>query len=409
MPVQSVQPIPALGSDNPFEAFYRPSFEITTADDEELPKDGKPGKPISDKVLHDIESMSYVDNVEEADSFTLTITNWDAERRKLKYYGYPTRPTSDDDKKFSTFFEPSGRDKPKKFQLRLGYQGNLRTMMVGYVTNIETAFPQDAPPTLKVQALDVLSRSRKDKFTWRWENKTDSQIAKELSQKPDKARGKPGLGITIRTNALDEKPHPRVAMRATTVPAFLLERARLHAYSFFPTVENGESLFYFGPSELLQPGPYELEWGKSLLDFTPTLKTSGQPRSVTVRASSRSGPGRIQAKASLSELHLNEDLYPYLDALGEDKEISDRVVRTNDEAKDLAKSTLRTALKGLLEVTGSTIGLPDLRAGQVIKIKGVDYRFDGQYFVTQTTHTLDTNGYKTTFKARREQAGGSGS
>ena len=54
-------------------------------------------------------------------------------------------------------------------------------------------------------------------------------------------------------------------------------------------------------------------------------------------------------------------------------------------------------------MTGSTIGLPDLRAGQVIKIKGVDYRFDGEYFVTQTTHTLDTNGYKTTFKARREQ------
>ena len=214
-----VQPIPALGSDNPYEAFYRPSFEITIADDEELPKDGKPGKPISDKVLHDIESVSYVDNVEEADSFTLTITNWDAERRKLKYYGYPARPSSDDDKKFSTFFEPSGHDQPKKFQLRLGYQGNLRTMMVGYVANVETAFPQDAAPTLKVQALDVLAKSRQQKFTWRWENKTDSQIAKELSQKPDKARGKPGLGITIRTNALDEKPHPRVAMRATTVPA----------------------------------------------------------------------------------------------------------------------------------------------------------------------------------------------
>ncbi len=403
MPVQPVQPIPALGSDNPFEAFYRPSFEITIADRDDLPKDGDPGQPISDKILSDIESVSYVDNVEEADSFTLTITNWDAERRKLKYYGYPTRPTSDDDKKFSTFFEPSGRDKPKKFQLRLGYQGTLRGMMVGYVTNIETSFPQDAAPTLKVTALDVLSRSRKDKFTWRWENRTDSQIAQELSQKPDKARGRPGLGIRIRTNPLDEKPHPRVAMRATTVPAFLLERARLHAYSFFPTVENGQSLFYFGPSELLKPGPYELEWGKSLLDFTPTLKTSGQPRSVTVRAQSRSGPGRIQAKATLADFHLNEDLYPYLDALGEDKEVPDRVVRTNDEAMDFAKSTLRAALKGLLEVTGSTIGLPDLRAGQVIKIKGVDYRFDGQYFVTQTTHTVDTNGYKTTFKARREQ------
>jgi uncharacterized protein len=80
-------------------------------------------------------------------------------------------------------------------------------------------------------------------------------------------------------------------------------------------------------------------------------------------------------------------------------------VRTNDEAMDLARSTMRTALKGLLEVTASSIGLPDLRAGQVIRITGVDYRFDGRYFVTQTTHTIDSNGYKTTFKARREQKG----
>jgi phage protein D len=276
-------------------------------------------------------------------------------------------------------------------------------MMVGYVSNIETSFPQDAAPTLKVQALDVLAKSRQQKFTWRWENKTDSQIAQELSQEPT-ARGRPGLGITIRTSPLDEKPHPRVAMRATTVPAFLLERAKLHAYSFFP-VPGAQPAFYFGPSEVLHipSDAYEFEWGKTLLDFTPTLKTSSRPRSVTVRASNRSGTGRIQAKAALSDFRLNTDLHVYLDGLGEDKEISDRVVRTNDEAMDLAKSTMRGALKSLLEVTGSTIGLPDLRAGQVIKIKGVDYRFDGEYFVTQTTHTLDTNGYKTTFKARREQ------
>jgi phage protein D len=113
----------------------------------------------------------------------------------------------------------------------------------------------------------------------------------------------------------------------------------------------------------------------------------------------------VQAKAKLSEFKLNSDLHPYLEALGEDKEISDRVMRTNDEAKELARSTMRAALKGLLEATGSTIGLPDLRAGQVIKITGVDYRFDGRYFVTQTTHTVDSGGYKTTFKARREQMG----
>jgi Bacteriophage probable baseplate hub protein len=402
-----VQPIPVRGSRDPWEAFYKPAFEISVAQNEDLPGTD-PGQRITAEILHDIEAVSYVDNVEESDSFTLTITNWDARRRKLKYYGYPRRP-SGDDASFATFFEPSDHDHPKKFLLRLGYQGNLREMMVGAVTNIETAFPQAGAPTLKVQALDVLARRRKDKFTWRWNDRTDSEIAQELSQQPNTSKGRPGLGLPIETQPLDEFKHPRVALRNLTVPAFLLERAKLHAYSFFPKIGRGQSGFYFGPSERL-PLPddhYELEWGKTLLEFTPMLKTSGQARSVTVRASNRSGKGRVQAKATLSDFTLNQDLYPYLDALGEDKEISDRVMRTNDEAKELAKATMRTSLKSLLEVTGSTIGLPDLRAGQVIEIKGVDYRFDGRYFVTQTTHTVDTGGYKTVFKARREQDGSS--
>src|SRR5204862_2284039 len=117
----------------------------------------------------------------------------------------------------------------------------------------------------------VLARARRDKFTWRWTDRTDSQIAEELSQPPNKARGRPGLGITIRTHPLDEKPHPRVAMRNTTVPAFLLERAKLHAYSFFPTVDHARSGSYFGASEGLRPGPYVAEWGKTLLGLTATV------------------------------------------------------------------------------------------------------------------------------------------
>jgi len=170
-----VQPIPARGSRDPWEAFYRPAFEISIATKEDLPK-LEAEQHVDAEVLHDIEAITYVDNVEEADSFTLTVTNWDARNQKMKYFGHatPNGPA------FKTFFEP-----PKNFLLRLGYQGNLRAMMVGYVANIETTFPQTGAPTLKVQALDVLSRRLQSKFTWRWENKTDSDIVEELVREPN--------------------------------------------------------------------------------------------------------------------------------------------------------------------------------------------------------------------------------
>jgi phage protein D len=55
----------------------------------------------------------------------------------------------------------------------------------------------------------------------------------------------------------------------------------------------------------------------------------------------------------------------------------------------------------LVEATGSTIGLPDLRAGRTVNIRGTGYHFDGRYSVVSSTHTLGENGYRTSFTARR--------
>ena len=48
------------------------------------------------------------------------------------------------------------------------------------------------------------------------------------------------------------------------------------------------------------------------------------------------------------------------------------------------------------------MGLPDLRAGQKVRITKLGTRFSGTYFVIKTTHTLGDGGYTTKFTARRE-------
>jgi phage protein D len=90
-------------------------------------------------------------------------------------------------------------------------------------------------------------------------------------------------------------------------------------------------------------------------------------------------------------------------------------VRTVAEAKQRARAVLEDQSKRLIEGTGSTIGLPDLRAGCAMEIigfgvhsdsngnlQGTASDFDGEYYVTQTTHTISTSGYRTEFSARRE-------
>jgi len=43
------------------------------------------------------------------------------------------------------------------------------------------------------------------------------------------------------------------------------------------------------------------------------------------------------------------------------------------------------------------------QAGQKVQIDGVGRRFNGVYFITKTTHTINDSGYITKFTAHREQ------
>jgi len=68
----------------------------------------------------------------------------------------------------------------------------------------------------------------------------------------------------------------------------------------------------------------------------------------------------------------------------------------------MAKDLLLARLKEMVKASGATVGLPDLRAGRTVQIGGLGKYFSGTYFVTDSTHTIGNDGYRTTFNARRE-------
>jgi phage protein D len=112
---------------------------------------------------------------------------------------------------------------------------------------------------------------------------------------------------------------------------------------------------------------YELEWGKSLSSF-------------------RNNDQREVAQ----------------EVQGRQEVITDRPVRNQAAAKEMAKEILCNFRGDLVRGSGSTVGLPDLRAGNRIVIRGLGARFSGSYFVTSSTHTIGPSGYKTNFESRRE-------
>ena len=63
---------------------------------------------------------------------------------------------------------------------------------------------------------------------------------------------------------------------------------------------------------------------------------------------------------------------------------------------------LRMKLNNRLTGTGSAVGDPQIRAAAMIRLDGLGVDFSDVYRVTKAVHTLDGNGYRTQFEAKKE-------
>ncbi|HEX7227436.1 MAG TPA: hypothetical protein VF353_06655, partial [Candidatus Binatia bacterium] len=132
--------------------FYVPRYEIKIA-----------GANLPQNVVRDVLQVTYSDNVKELDSFELTVSNWDADKREFKYVG---SETSDSLAKnpLHQLFNPSRHG----VEVMMGYEQNLTLMMKGDLTTMEPNFPSAGGPTLTVRGLNILHKLRRKQYSHTW-------------------------------------------------------------------------------------------------------------------------------------------------------------------------------------------------------------------------------------------------
>ncbi len=393
--------------------FYVPQFEIRIE-----------GVGLPRNVLRDVTQITYKDNIKEIDGFEISVNNWDADTRAFKYVGAETARDlegSTEDSARYRLFEPCN----KEVEVRMGYFGDLRTMLKGTFTTMEPNFPQSGAPTLTVRGLNGLHQLRRKQYSTTWGDKRDSEIAENIATLVDRDLGtnkkRFPMPVVINPNAkAREDILPYVAQKQQYDIDFLLTRAKRLGYVVYiregdPHARNADERrthLYFGPSDGRVPGQrqvmFRLRWGASLIDFKPTLTTANQVKSVTVNGWDRTRKRAITAKATLDdrELNVNQDLHELLNSCDPREEIVvDKPVHTEADAKRIAQAILKDRHKEMVKASATCVGLPDLRAGCKVEIEGLGSRFSGTYFITDSNHTINDSGYITKFNARREVTG----
>ncbi len=374
--------------------FYAPRFEIKLR-----------GQNLSRAVIRDVVEVSYSDSLERLDSFEFVLHDWDPILRVPKYsspYDENNRLRKLPDNSPVPNFDPGA-----KVELRLGYYGpdEPNLMMTGQVVSLTPSFPATGAPTLRVRALSLLYTLQRAQEVQPFENKKDSEIAQAIAQGLN-------IGIEIPDGQMAEETAHTYVMANNEYPIiFLMGRARRLGYDLYVKIpeDGGDSVLFFGRSPTSQT-TYELSWGKSLIQFTPTLKTKGQISRVVVRGWNPRAQGNervITGEATLQDLRPNlpdQQLLSSIDsALAETHEVVvDEPITDPQRAQEMARGILRDRLNDLVTGRGATVGLPDLRAGRVIVLNGLGTRYSGRYLVTESTHKVANTGYTTEFTARLE-------
>ncbi len=147
---------------------------------------------------------------------------------------------------------------------------------------------------------------------------------------------------------------------------------------------------------------YQLEWGKSLASFHPKYSSAQQVAAITVHGWDSKTKKPISVRKTLDDIEdVNPDLKDVVRASKREEVITEPPARTTDEAAKTAAERLSNNFLRIVEATGATVGLPDLRSGRLVVIIGTGWPFDGRYRVLTSTHTINDSGYRTTFSARR--------
>jgi len=280
-------------------------------------------------------------------------------------------------------------------EIKLGYgdRSNLPVLFSGVITEISTSFPEGGTPELTVAGYDHAFTMTLGKQSRSWKNWTDTAVVVQLAAEH-------GLEPDIEPTL---EQHAQIEQNQESDFEFMKKLADRNHCEFYVTEKK--ALRFARPRDG-EGGVVTLRWGQGLLSFRPEANLAAQVSKVEVYgwdsakkqpivgragAGEESGldPRRIGAGARLRQ------------AVGRDAVLQLRQpVFTEAEAKRRAEAVLSEHAKRFVTGEAECVGLPTLRPDCNVDIAGLGAPFSKTYYVQQTVHKIDANGYRTRLKVK---------
>jgi phage protein D len=283
--------------------------------------------------------------------------------------------------------------------IKFGYgdRSRLTTLLVGLITAVDVSFPSNGISQLSIKGFDLLHKTMKEKISKNWGSDKPikySEIAKKIAGKHQ---------LTTKKIEDTGEPHRQIKQDRESDYDFL--KKKLAEKIGFEVFAFEKDLYFRPPANDKKDVITTVEWGKTLISFSPQINLGSQVSAVEVRGWDPAKQKPIVGKAKRGqERGRDRDRQSGGDAVkksqGETTRHYWRPVPDKREAEDLAKSILDRLSEGFVTGNGECIGIPEILPGQNIELAGLGERFSKVYYLHKVTHAVSSSGYKTTFSVK---------
>ncbi|MBE9002407.1 phage late control D family protein [Nostoc sp. LEGE 12447] len=333
-------------------------------------------KPLIPEIEADLVSVLVSEDLEAPSMFELQLVTWDLLKQEMTWV---------DNKLF---------DVGNEVEIQIGYEQELKTLMVGEITGLEPEYTQDAAPILVVRGHDLRHRLLRGSHTKSFLKIKDSEIVSQIART---------RGLTAKVTDSKVKLE-YILQHNQTDWEFLKERAKRIGYE----VAVEQKTLYFRPHNNAKAKVLTLTYGEDLQEFFPRLSTMNQVQQLEVKGWIPKDKKEVLGKAAVGKeggtmAGSTSGTKATKKAFGESSyTIVNQPVSSKEEADSMALGQFQDMAIAYISGEGNCQGNPNLRAGKVIEIVGLGKRFSGLYYIISAEHTYSKNQvYKTSFTVRR--------
>ena len=280
----------------------------------------------------------------------------------------------------------------------MGYANNTNSKMPlplifkGIITAISWNFSENNYLDITVKGKDysfllMKHKSSEGKKQLNWDDTNHSSIIKRILESYDNKFS------TLKIEDTKQVYH-QVKYKEDNDYAFFSRLARKSGFEFF--IQKDE--FYFRSSPDIKNDDITLTYGVEILSFTPELNIDKQVTKVNVVAAEFIGGKQITGEAPKlgSSQTQSLSIKEILKSISNIEYTMTANVNSVQEADEIAQLKLDELNSNLIKAELRCIGIPELKPGISIKLKGLGQRFSTYYYITKAVHDFNEQGYEVT-------------